>query len=216
MHVHFLLLCFMTIVITVRSVGVRWPRILLMGDARTEFAFNSNGCWGALMYDRLARTADVVNRGYGGYDSTDFLTILDEAMAGEDATNIAAVTVLLGTVDAGKRSPASGYYNNVITLIDRLVNQHKVSADKIILLAPPGVDRKRINIDLEPFAKETIRAGEASNVTTLNLFQVFSSDLRKGDLFYDGVDFSLAGSQLLLDNLWPLVQLRLNDFMQQP
>ena len=133
-------------------------------------------------------------------------------MIGQVPSEIAAVTLLLGTNDA-YRLPVPDYYNNLLALVGRLESQFNVAADKIILIAPPCVDRKKHDFDVEPYAKEASRAAATLNLTTLNLFEIFSTDPRQGDLFNDGVHFSPAGADLVVDKLWPLVEQKVNKFI---
>lgn len=200
--------CFLATIST--EDKVRWARVVLLGDSLTQLSFSEQGRWGALIGDGLVRRADVYNRGVGGFTTADYLEYLNESMISQNSTEIAAVTILLGTNDAGHRVPLPDYYNNLLTLVHRLNNEFNVPADKIILLAPPCTDRKKKNVNVEPFAKEATRAAATLNVTTLNLFDLFSSDPRQGDLFVDGVHFSSAGADLVFERLMPLVQAKYN------
>ncbi|XP_071902175.1 GDSL esterase/lipase At5g62930-like isoform X2 [Coffea arabica] len=44
------------------------PQIVLFGDSITEQSFRSGG-WGAALADTYSRKADIVNRGFGGYNT---------------------------------------------------------------------------------------------------------------------------------------------------
>lgn len=45
------------------------PKILLLGDSITQWAFRPGG-WGNLLAQHYMRRADVVNRGFSGYNSS--------------------------------------------------------------------------------------------------------------------------------------------------
>ncbi|VFQ95641.1 unnamed protein product [Cuscuta campestris] len=44
------------------------PEIVLFGDSITEQSFRSGG-WGSSLADYYSRKADILNRGYGGYNT---------------------------------------------------------------------------------------------------------------------------------------------------
>lgn len=207
------LLCVLASVL-VSSCQVRWPKVVMIGDSLTEMSFGVDNCWGSLLYDRLVGKADVVNRGASGYTTAEYLTYLNESMTNLNAESIAAVTILLGRNEAFHRSPISEFSNAFSVLLTRLINEFKVSTDKMIVITVPSIDTKRVgDYDLESVANEAVRIGTQSNATTLNIYEIFSQDPRKGDLFYDGVDFSVKGSNLLIEHLWPLVQVKVELFV---
>jgi len=45
------------------------PEFLLIGDSITQQGFGPDGCWGALLANEWTRCADVVNRGFSGYNT---------------------------------------------------------------------------------------------------------------------------------------------------
>ena len=45
-----------------------WPRVVVIGDSITEQGSRSGG-WGALLAEALTRKCDVINRGFGGYNT---------------------------------------------------------------------------------------------------------------------------------------------------
>ena len=49
--------------------SLTWPRVFLFGDSLTQYAFGSEGGWAAMLADKLQRKADVVNRGFSGYNT---------------------------------------------------------------------------------------------------------------------------------------------------
>ncbi|KAK2393670.1 SGNH hydrolase-type esterase superfamily protein [Trifolium repens] len=55
---------------------MRRPQICLFGDSITEQSFDVGG-WGASLANHFSRTADVVLRGYSGYNTRWVLKVLD-------------------------------------------------------------------------------------------------------------------------------------------
>ena len=65
------------------SLGVSYPRVLLFGDSLTQYSFGPEGGWAASLADKLQRRADVVVRGFSGYNTRWCRIILDQVMARE-------------------------------------------------------------------------------------------------------------------------------------
>ena len=54
-----------------------WPRVILLGDSITQYAFNENG-WGSHIAGLLQRKCDIFNRGFSGYTTQYIVKILGE------------------------------------------------------------------------------------------------------------------------------------------
>ena len=59
---------------------LHYPRVLLFGDSLTQYSFGYDGGWGAMLADRLQRRADVVVRGYSGYNTRWCRIVLDQVI----------------------------------------------------------------------------------------------------------------------------------------
>ncbi|CAI0445032.1 unnamed protein product [Linum tenue] len=73
------------------------PKIYLFGDSITEMSFEEAG-WGASLTNHFARTADVVLRGYSGYNTRWALKVAERVFPA--AGEAVAVTVFFGANDA--------------------------------------------------------------------------------------------------------------------
>lgn len=122
------------------------PRLVLFGDSITEQSFQSGG-WGAALTDRFARQADVVLRGFSGYNTRWALKVLPQAMEGAAAAGAdpAAVTVFFGANDATLPDRASAHQN--VPLEEYQSNLRAICAyfkerwpsTAIILITPPPI-----------------------------------------------------------------------------
>lgn len=81
-----------------RSTMLR-PKFLLFGDSITQKSFSVGG-WGAALTDAYQRKADVLNRGYSGYNSRWALQLLDRVLPEEVPGEIVLSTVFFGANDA--------------------------------------------------------------------------------------------------------------------
>ncbi|PIN23534.1 Isoamyl acetate-hydrolyzing esterase [Handroanthus impetiginosus] len=121
------------------------PQIVLFGDSITQQSFRSGG-WGASLADIYSRKADVVLRGYGGYNTRWALFLLHHLFPLGSATPPIAVTIFFGANDAallegtGKKQhvPLEEYSDNLTKMVQHIKNWS--SSTLIVLITPPPID----------------------------------------------------------------------------
>jgi len=114
------------------------PTILLFGDSITQRAFGEGGGigWASLLAAAYSRRADVLNRGYSGYNTAHALQVLPAP------SNHLFATVLLGSNDSavvGDRQhiPLNEYRQNLKDIVSKIL----VRGDfPVLLMTPPPVD----------------------------------------------------------------------------
>ncbi|XP_009603625.1 GDSL esterase/lipase At5g62930 [Nicotiana tomentosiformis] len=121
------------------------PQIVLFGDSITEQSFRLGG-WGAALADTYVRKADILNRGYGGYNTKWGLFLLHHLFPLDAPTPPVAATIFFGANDAallGRTSerqhvPLEEYKENLRRIIQHL---KKCSPSILaVLITPPPVD----------------------------------------------------------------------------
>ncbi|XP_022941566.1 GDSL esterase/lipase At5g62930-like [Cucurbita moschata] len=121
------------------------PEIVLFGDSLTEQSFSAGG-WGAALADTYSRKADVLVRGYDGYNTRWALILLPHVFSSKRAP--AVVTVFFGANDAtilGGRLgrlhvPVEEYKDNLKTIVNHLKECYPTSL--VVLITPPPVDEE--------------------------------------------------------------------------
>ncbi|KAJ8616441.1 hypothetical protein MRB53_035813 [Persea americana] len=123
------------------------PKIILFGDSITEESFGDGG-WGAALANLFSRKADVVLRGYSGYNTRWALLAKETAFGTGGAEELApvAVTVLLGANDAclPDRSsafhhvPPNEYKQNLHDIISFIKKRWPTTL--VVLITPPPID----------------------------------------------------------------------------
>lgn len=116
-------------------------KILLVGDSLTQQGCQRGG-WVSDLAERYVRRADVLNRGFSGYNTRWILACMDRVTEGIDRACFA--TVWLGANDAALADgPASSQHVPVKeyrrSLRDIVEHVRRV-ADHVILMTPPPVD----------------------------------------------------------------------------
>ncbi|XP_062230227.1 GDSL esterase/lipase At5g45920-like [Phragmites australis] len=120
------------------------PSIVLFGDSITEEAFGEGG-WGAYLANHYSRSADVLLRGYSGYNTRWAARVAHRAVA-SIAGAVSAVTVFFGANDAAlpdrgsalQHVPVAEYKDNLRAICALLKKRWPSVA--VILITPPPVD----------------------------------------------------------------------------
>ena len=128
-------------------------KIFLLGSSMTErsFSLEFHG-WGASMAHWFARSADVFNRGAGGYNSRWLNGYLPRLLAG-DKPDMAVV--FIGNNDAidecePQHVPLGEFKSNVISILEQL---YDARPSMVVLL----VTTTRVNESLKPLQKDARR-----------------------------------------------------------
>ncbi|XP_022922525.1 GDSL esterase/lipase At5g62930 [Cucurbita moschata] len=121
------------------------PEIVLFGDSLTAQSFGSGG-WGAALADTYSRKADVLVRGYGGYNTRWALFLLHHIFPLDIPKAPIVVTIFFGANDAaifGRTSerqhvPLDEYKDNLKKMVNHLKEYSPTTL--VILITPPPVD----------------------------------------------------------------------------
>jgi lysophospholipase L1-like esterase len=80
------------------------PKVILFGDSLTERSFAQGG-WGALLADYYKKKLDVINRGFGGYNTRWAKYIVEDVLTDCSEKNTVLATLFFGANDAAMPSP---------------------------------------------------------------------------------------------------------------
>ena len=125
------------------------PRIVLFGDSITEQSFGDGG-FGAALADKYRRHADVLLRGYSGYNSRDAVALLKHVFPLDDPTPPVLVTVCFGANDAVKETsamadvqgcPLAEYAENLRAILNHLARLDP--PPRVLVMTPPPVNAQR-------------------------------------------------------------------------
>lgn len=120
-------------------------RFVLFGDSITEQSFTPGG-WGAALANTYARKADIIVRGYGGYNTRWALFLLNHIFP-LNCTGAPAVTaiffgandaVILGRTSEKQHVPVEEYKQNLRKIVHHLKECSPTML--VILITPPPVD----------------------------------------------------------------------------
>ena len=210
------------------------PAIILFGDSITQqgFASTSNSLgWVGLLSNAYARRADVLNRGFSGYNTRHAVNLLPKVFGQDmDPNNTLFVTVFFGANDAslpGEREhnqhvPIEEYEDNLRLIVQDIGS--KLKETPIILITPPPLDEKTWDNycrkefdDLSPRSNAQSKAyGERVKIVAndLGCYLVDSFSLLGGNsdvsvyskTLEDGLHLSAKGEVLLYDGLMDVIK----------
>ncbi|KAK1604305.1 hypothetical protein QYE76_027978 [Lolium multiflorum] len=145
------------------------PSIVLFGDSITEESFGEGG-WGAHLANHYSRSADVVLRGYSGYNTRWASLVAGRAIATLPRSAVAAVTVLFGANDASLPDRASSFqhvplpeYKDNLRAICAVLRTRWPSAAVILITPPPVDERGRVRY---PYGGDVSGLPERTNEVT--------------------------------------------------
>ncbi|TPX55763.1 hypothetical protein PhCBS80983_g05049 [Powellomyces hirtus] len=196
-------------------------RILLFGDSLTQFSFDSDRCgWGAYLQNAFVRRLDVVQRGYGGYNSEHgkhmLKPILESILPPKTRTRL--VVIFFGANDAATNFqgiPVEHYKQNLLDMVQTI---RKCDAEThVLLISPPpiheGLWEKHmikqggtLNRHVERtrlFRDTCLEAGREAGVPVLDMWKVFFQDSAEYNadsakrLLLDGLHFTSKANRLL-------------------
>ncbi|XP_051200097.1 GDSL esterase/lipase At5g45920-like [Lolium perenne] len=144
------------------------PSIVLFGDSITEESFGEGG-WGAHLANHYSRSADVVLRGYSGYNTRWASLVAGRAISSISGA-VAAVTVLFGANDASLPDRASAFqhvplpeYRDNLRAICAMLRARWPSAAVILITPPPVNERGRVRY---PYGGDMSGLPERTNEVT--------------------------------------------------
>eukprot|EP00041_Stephanoeca_diplocostata_P008604 m.127009 g.127009 ORF g.127009 m.127009 type:complete len:281 (+) comp17402_c0_seq5:133-975(+) len=209
-----------------RKFFLDMKRIILFGDSITQQGFDTGG-WAARLASRYVRRADVLNRGFSGYNTAWARLALDHVFedfkghVGEvKFLSGTLVTLFLGANDSallGRTSetqhvPLPQFQDNLAYIIKYL----KDRGAQVIALAPPPVAEgkwsafltkragaatsiasSRENATTGLYAAAVERVAQAHNIPVVNLWSLFQKDRAWENYLSDGLHLSESGNRLL-------------------
>nr|CAD1829877.1 unnamed protein product [Ananas comosus var. bracteatus] len=153
-------------------VGLLRPQFVLFGDSITEQSFRPGG-WGTALADTYSRKADIVVRGYGGYNTRWALFLLNHLFPLSCATPPAATTIFFGANDAalqGRTSerqhvPVDEYRENLRKIIHHL-KECSPSMVVVLITAPPVDEKGREEYAQAVYGEKARKDPERTNEIT--------------------------------------------------
>lgn len=133
------------------SPNMARPQIILFGDSITQFSFDVHG-WGGLLSHAYQRKADVLNRGYSGYNTTWALHGMHKVLPPGGPAPL-LLTIFFGANDAALSNGSASRQHVPLdcfgaNLREMVARGRAAGARHLVLITPPPVyapDRVKCN-----------------------------------------------------------------------
>ncbi|CAH2058842.1 unnamed protein product, partial [Thlaspi arvense] len=205
-------------------VGPGRPQIVLFGSSIVQYSFTDGG-WGASLADIYSRTADIILRGYAGWNSRFAVKVLDQVFPKNAVIQPSLVIVYFGGNDSthphssgqGPHVPLSEFTDNM-----RRIGEHLLSlSDKtrVIFLTPPPMNERQIQLIFgdamrgrrnelcRPYAEALLNLCREINVKCIDLWTAIQQhDDWLNTCFTDGVHFTAKASEIVVKEILRVVR----------
>ncbi|KAL9402372.1 hypothetical protein Peur_006221 [Populus x canadensis] len=202
-------------------VGPSRPQFVLFGSSIVQLCF-SHGGWGSILSDIYSRKADILLRGYYGWNSRRAVQVLDQVFPKDAPVQPALVIVYFGGNDS--MGPHSSGLGPHVPLDEYMENMRKIAihlkslsdTTRIIFMSCPPVDEARVSSSTSGIFSEVVRTNELcqiySNsciklcqelgVKVVDLFSAFQKrDGWTTACFTDGIHLSAEGSKIVVEEI---------------
>ncbi|KAJ8753830.1 hypothetical protein K2173_000084 [Erythroxylum novogranatense] len=205
-------------------VGPSRPQFVIFGSSIVQFSYSQNG-WGAMLADIYSRKADILLRGYSGWNSSRALQVIDKVFPKDAPIQPSLVIVYFGGNDSthphptgfGPHVPLPEYSENM-----RKIAKHLKSLSeniRIIFLNAPPINEKqmckfndefdevRTNESLRLYAQACLEVAKEMNIKAIDLWTVMQQKENWKDVcFTDGVHLSAEGSKIVLGEIMKVIK----------
>ncbi|KAJ6425289.1 hypothetical protein OIU84_025958 [Salix udensis] len=204
-------------------VGPRRPQFVLFGSSIVKQSFG-NGGWGAILADTYARKADIMLRGYGGWNSRNALQIIDQVFPKDAAVQPSLVITYFGGNDSVKLIPSK--FSPHVPLPEFIENMRKIAihlkslSEKtrvIFLSVPPANDEMiiqnygegaaRSNEGARIYSEATLKLCQELEVKAIDLWTIMQ---QKDDwlttCFTDGIHLASEGSKIVANEIMRVLE----------
>lgn len=182
---------------------------------------------------RSSRTADVINRGFSGYNSRWCRVVIDRLIPCKNASQLAAVVISLGANDSwtpipncphNQHVPLSEFENNMKAIVNHFL-MAGVDCERVILCTPTPYDsigwsqfkqgtqhQTKTNEQVAEYAQAIRTVASEMHVTLIDIHDAFLLWQPFEELFIDGLHFAKPGARLFYQTLQPTVDRLVKSF----
>lgn len=212
-------------------MAVKFAQVLLFGDSLTQYSFSPHGGWGATIADHFQRRADIINRGFSGYNTEWAKLILPRLLLSREQAD--AIVIFFGANDSAlpgpnpkQHVPLSNFKSNLVEMCC-YINSLGIGNSSLILITPPalceskwaatckerGYDTTdRSSANTHSYAQAVLDVGQDRNITTIDLFgDLNKTSINLEEYLSDGLHFGPLANQLLAKLTIPVLEAVLQD-----
>lgn len=224
--------CIATFILMSSTVFRIRPAIVLFGDSITQEAFGVDGRvgWAGLLAAAYTRRADVLNRGFSGYNTAHAIGLLPRVFTGNLPEETLFCTLFLGANDAAfpgepQHVPIDRYETNLGTLITG-IRQRLGSQTRIVLLTPPPVfepdwaafrnldKSNRENDNTREYGLRAIKVAQKYNCPVVDTWSLLEGRSEERQQYLsDGLHLSEKGNRQVFAGLMEVIRSSFPDLL---
>ena len=194
------------------SFSRSYARVVLFGDSITQFGFSlSEEGWCAAVANHFQRRADIIHRGFSGYNTRWARMILPALVNGTNVPDV--VVIFFGANDAAANDhqhiPLDQYKINLKHMCHYLT-EVGVAKQSILLLTPPpvsdedwakisGVPGERKFSVAKEYARAVCEVGSEEGVGVVDVFGEIGGRKDYRDHFTDGLHLNERGNGMVAE-----------------
>lgn len=202
-------------------VGPNRPQFVLFGSSIVQQSF-SNGGWGATLTDIYARKADILLRGYFGWNSRRAVEVLDQVFPKSAVNQPSLVIVYFGGNDS--MGPHSSGLGPHVPLQEYIENMRKIATHlkslsesiRLIFVSSPPVDEAKIRENRSSALSEIVRTNDLCRRYSdacvdlcrdmdIKVVDLWTAMQKREDwltaCFTDGIHLSEEGSNIVVEEI---------------
>ncbi|KAF3329893.1 GDSL esterase/lipase CPRD49-like isoform X1 [Carex littledalei] len=207
--------------------GPERPVIVLFGSSFVQYSF-SNGGWGAILADVYARKADIVVRGYQGWNSRRALEVIDKVFPKDAAVQPSLVIVYFGGNDSigkhpsglGPHVPLEEYVENMRKIANHIKSLSQTT--RLIMLSCPPVNENilrnnkrgaltnvsRTNEVGKRYSDALIMLCKEMKIEAIDAFHTIQrrDDWETACIMSDGIHLTEEASKLLAGDIFKVIK----------
>ncbi|CAH9146909.1 unnamed protein product [Cuscuta epithymum] len=203
-------------------VGPTRPKFVLFGSSIVQFSYSQEG-WGAILADIYARKADIVLRGYGGWNSRCALEVLEKVFPKDADEQPSLVIVYFGGNDS--MSPVVYGVNAHVPLSEYVENMRKIAihlkslseTTRIIFLTCPPINEAQIlevfgtssrsNKLCQKYSDACVELCKQLDVKVIDLWRALQQrDDWLTACFTDGIHLTPEGSKIVVKEIMKVLK----------
>ncbi|KAL3521207.1 hypothetical protein ACH5RR_019356 [Cinchona calisaya] len=207
-------------------VGPQRPQFVLFGSSIVQFSY-SNGGWGSVLSDIYSRKADILLRGYFGWNSRRAVQVLDQVFPMDAAIQPSLVIVYFGGNDS--MGPHSSGLGPHVPLPEYIENMRKIAthlkslsdSTRLIFLSCPPVNEAKVRENTSSIFSELVRTNdlcrryseaciELCQEMGIKVVDLWTAIQKREDwqnaCFTDGIHLSAEGSKIVVEEILKLLK----------
>ncbi len=202
--------------------STRYARVVLFGDSITQFGYSlSEQGWCAALASRFQRRADIIHRGFSGYNTRWAKALLPSLVNADNVPEF--IVIFFGANDAAtddhQHVPLSEYRDNLTAMCQYLFGLGMPGSSVLLVTPPPvhdedweamsGIHGNRTFAKAQQYASAVMEVGASLGVGVVNVFREIAKKKDFRECLMDGLHLGDHGNEILAEMVIAVLEERL-------